>query len=334
MSDLFKTVMTGKVWFYETVTSGPMQSHLDTAFDSTLALPSAPGQNYQLRITLRVYFRPIDPAQINANMALGIFGKPIPIPNPTAFYNDFNNTPQIVKAWSATEYANFTNSAKRQAALWDSKFWLVPPNEVGWFDDFGLGGIKIRPNIKCKFKLETTPFAYGAHRMIDVVNLATTAPFRSWDTTYSSDDGKTAGSYSANDQTGAAVNTTQWTVTHEVGHALGLPHINIIRNNPQCGFAAWAANTTGNQWLPLVIPVAPALQGGSSTSICYGPGTTADAINNIMGQGMRFTPEEAQPWLERLPEHLALTGQNAFEFAANRPKWKVVMADTPPLVVH
>jgi hypothetical protein len=35
-----------------------------------------------------------------------------------------------------------------------------------------------------------------------------------------------------------------------------------------------------------------------------------------------------------LPAHLNLSNQDAFDFAFYKPKWRVVMGNTPPRVVH
>jgi hypothetical protein len=323
MAALSKTLMAGKPWLYQTVKSGASQGHSDAAFDSTLALSSAAGQNCRLRITLRMYYNAINPDQVYSAPGFKLT---------RAVVNDGNNPPRpaLIRPWSPAEWKAFTNSATRQAAAWDSKFWLIPPNEFKWFD---VGSSpKVHPNIKCEFTLEVTNNLYYAHRRIDVVNLATAASFRSWDTTYSSRDGTTAKSYSTKDVTGATINTQQWTVTHEVGHALGIHHVGVMRQLPGCNYAVLADSI--NSQMKGFIPVSRMAVGGKNSLVCYGDLDTADAINNIMGSGARFSEEDAQPWLDRLPEHLNISTQDAFDFAFNRSKWTVAKADTPPRVVR
>ena len=321
MSSLSKTRMGAKPWFYETVMAGPSD---EQAFDSKLDLPSAPGQNYALLIVLRLYLHQITPEHAIPGLHFAV-------------HPDWDKKPNLIRDWPAADWTNFTNSVRKLAALWDSKFWLVPPSEVGWFD-VGWGGSQMRPNIRCEFRLEVVPSKYGAHRTVDAVNLATGNFFRSDDGTFTSADAGGPKSYNVPDQTGATITTQHQTIPHETGHLLGLDHINQLRNDLNCGIAIAIdrtnqRNQSNARYFPPLVPDFK-FRGGIGAPVCYGFGGTADAINNIMGYGTRFTSEEAQPWLDRLPEHLALDGQDAFDFAFNHAKWTVVMSDTPPRVVH
>jgi hypothetical protein len=325
MPTLSKTRMIAKPMFYETVRASPDRNG-DSAFDSTFE-PAVPGQNWTLRISLRVFYRQIHPYQVTAAVMRAVCaGLRIPIPaGALSWYPDWDKKNHFIKEWTMPEWGNFTNAAKKQANRWDSKFWLVPPDEFRFFDVIDQRGSKTRPNVKCAFTLEVTPFANGAHRTIDVVNLVGREFFRADDFTYKSDTSPK--SDISLDQKGAPIETHQETIAHETGHALGLPHIGQLLNTPNCGVAIAIAQ---NPWI-----IAPKnFEGGEGANVCYGYGSTADAINNIMGSGMQFTPEDAQPWLNRLPEHLDLNSQNSFNFALYRHKWKVLTANAPPRAVH
>jgi hypothetical protein len=327
MATLSKTLMPRNPAFYEVVKATP-DSDGDIAFDSTFELPSAPGLNCSLRITLRIFCHKVDPPQVTVQI-VNVVSSILDIPSAgVGFYPDWDSKPNLIKPWTPAQWTNFINVLKNQASPWDSKFWLVPPDDFVLFDQLSPGGAKMRPNVKCEFSLEFAPFFFpGVHREINVVNLATNNFFRSDSSTYSS--GAVSPQYhSAQDQTGAMINTQQLTFTHEFGHALGLDHIGQLLNFPDCGIAIALGSGAFQQFLPAQ------LKGGIGASVCYGPGHSADAINNVMGQGMRFSAEDAQPWLVRLPEHLNLSGWDGFNFAANLPKWRVQLKDTPPRAVR
>ena len=187
-------------------------------------MPSVPGQNCTFRITLRMFYHQINPPQATAGMMRIVcarLGVPIPVSAVAGWYADANNSPQLIKSWTMPEWRNFTNTLVVQAKKWDGQFWMVPPNEFSWFDAIDQRGSRFRPNVK----LEIAPSKYGAHRTIDVVNLATHNFFRSHNALYDSDDLIPSGPL--NQLAGA----------RQTGHALGLRHVAAIRNRPNCGFA-------------------------------------------------------------------------------------------------
>jgi hypothetical protein len=71
MPTLSKTRMFAKPMFYETVKARPDTSG-DVAFDSTFEPGGLPGQNYTLRISLRVFYRQINPPEVTAAMMSGV----------------------------------------------------------------------------------------------------------------------------------------------------------------------------------------------------------------------------------------------------------------------
>lgn len=310
--------------FWETITSDPAQYPLDPAFDSKLEAPAGPGQNWTLRLTLKMLYSRMTPQHV--------LGAPVALA--TAVVRDANGTPSLIKDWTAAEWIRFVSAAQTQASHWDSKFWLIPPAGAPWFDIIDQHGARNRPNVKCEFELLVVPTErFPHHRLITVYNLATNNPFRSHNAMYDSDDVKNQTLKADQDRTGTIVQTNQWTVTHETGHALGLSHVGVLRNDPSCGLAVLLEKT--NRSLPAPIPVLANQRGGTNSVVCYGPGTTADAIRNIMGQGMTFTAEDAQPWLDRLFEHVELSGQDSFVFHADKAKWTVsVGAPMPPRIIR
>ena len=70
----------------------------------------------------------------------------------------------------------------------------------------------------------------------------------------------------------------QHTFIHEIGHALGLPHIAVMTGNTACP----AANTNADA--------------------CYG--TKDEEQRDIMGFGQRLSLHEALPWETRIMSHV------------------------------
>jgi len=208
--------------------------------------------NADLTLTLNLGFEQINPA---AGAATGT-------------YHDYNKAAKpsrkIIKwtdsSW-ATWKANFVATAQ---AYWNGKFWLL--NDSGCFS-YKVGATAFVPNIYCKCKITANAAgAAGVHHKIKVVRLDPTENwFGSNAKLYDSKD--TNSVEKATDSAGNPV--MQRAHVHEVGHLLGLGHVDI-------GKAHCPANSDTN------------------LKPCYG---VEDAdMNSVMGSGMTLMVEHAQPW--------------------------------------
>src|SRR5262245_55333668 len=180
-------------------------------FDAELNTDTCdPYNNAELTLTLRMGFRQINPsgdAAAGTYHDYGIASKP---------------ERKIVKwspaSWSAWK-ANFVSSAQ---AFWTGKFWLI--NDSASFP-YKKGTNTYFPNVWCRFKLvgneATVP---GNHHTIDVVRLD---PSENWFGSHSTlYDSKDTNSVQKN-TTSTGKKVMQRAHVHEVGHLLGLDHVDV-----------------------------------------------------------------------------------------------------------
>jgi hypothetical protein len=209
--------------------------------------------NAELKIILKLGFRQINP----------------PAGAATGTYHDYNDaaepTRKIIK-WTTGEWSawkrNFTHTAER---YWRDKFWLS--NNAGRFA-YKVGKLVFIPNFWCRFSIIGSDADVGTHHhVIDVVRLDPTEKwFGSHSTLYDNLDTKSIGK--GTDSKGKTI--LQQAHVHEVGHLLGLGHVD--EGKPHCP-------STGN----------------TNASACYG--ITDFDQNSVMGQGMVLRSEHASAWL-------------------------------------
>jgi hypothetical protein len=215
-----------------------------------------PYNNAELTLTLRMGFRQINPA---GGAASGTYHD----------YGDVTAPTRRIVKWSAADWSswksNFVSSAQ---AFWMGKFWLL--NDSGSFP-YTKGAVTYYPNVWCRFKLvgnEAT--VAGNHHTIDVVRLRPTESwFGSHSTLYDSKD-----TYSVQKATTSTrKKVMQRAHVHEVGHLLGLNHVDV-----------------GKAHCPA--------SGNTNAQACYGI-ADSDTVS-VMGSGMQLRIENAYPWRESL----------------------------------
>lgn len=229
--------------------------------------------NADLTITLKMGFKQINPP---GGAATGTYHD----------YGDPSSPARKIVRWTPAEWAkwksNFLASAQE---YWHGKFWLINDFSVLDYED---NGVKYRPNIWCKFILVGGDAATGKyHHTIEVVRLDKSETwFGSHSRLYDSLDTNLV--QKGTDSKGQPI--MQRAHVHEVGHLLGLGHVDI--GKPHC----------------------PA-NGNTNASACYGV-KDADKYA-VMGQGMQLRVKNANPWRKAM---IKLTGKgnvlNALDWSA------------------
>ena len=241
--------------------------------------------NADVTIVLKLGFRQINPA---AGAAGGTYHD----------YGDETAPNRKIVKWTKGSWTSWTEDLVKSAQeYWNGRFWLLNTFPALEFD---VKGVKYRPNIYCKLKIVpvyVVPNLIGpidAHHVIDVVRLDKSETwFGSHSTLYDSRD--TRWIQKNTDSAGHPV--MQRAHVHEIGHLLGLGHVD--EGKPHCPKA-----------------------GDTNAAVCYG---VADAdMKNVMGGGMARTADLALPWRRAA---IQFTGKGN---AATAADWKAGMARQYP----
>jgi hypothetical protein len=192
---------------------------------------------------------------------------------------DTDGTTFQVLDWTHDGWERFKRNFQQMGqSFWTGKFWLVAPN--GTTDlQCSVAGRTYQCNVWCRLRIVVQETPAGAHHVIRAVRVKpnssapmTASTFRSNDSLYDQYDLGIA-TYVRNGRT-----YRQRTFIHEIGHALGLPHIAVMTNNAACP----AANTNAD--------------------VCYG--TVDEEQRDIMGFGHQLSLRDGLPWQSRIFSHI------------------------------
>ena len=235
----------------------PKETKTGTKWDAVLdRSPCDRYNNAELTLLLKIHFDMIDPA--------GAHGT----------FPDHDGTQRKIIKWGSTGAAWKQKFKSDCEKFWGGRLWLKSP--VLWHSwDYTDKGTLYQPNVWCRFKIELVSAAASAHKSIKAVRLDPSEPFfRSNDSLYDSRD------LDDQPQAGGWVKKTH---VHEVGHAIGLPHVG--EGEPV---------SIGGLICTLHV------MGGGSTNDpeCYG--ITDYEKQDAMGSGDTLRLWHAKPWQEAL----------------------------------
>jgi len=199
--------------------------------------------------------------------------------------SDADNTVWNTAAWDQRVWREWTERYRRESErFWSGKYWLATPAEnTDLHFPRPPAAATHRCNVWCRFRLSLVDRPALAHRTIQVANVVmprgrrpTAATFRSHETLYDQYD-LGYGVYTRGDGHGRTREYYQRTFVHEVGHALGLPHIAEMTGNAACTAADRNADS------------------------CYG--TLHDERRDVMGFGEHRSLNDGRPWQNRIGRH-------------------------------
>lgn len=268
-----------------------------TSFDSNFEFSKYTHNNHTLTLSLNIYFQKV-------------------ITPPFTFGNSDGMTFPI-RNWRETEWQEFLTQARIHGNLWNNKFWLIPPSDFTEFDR-QEGQAIYRPNVECELNLQIKSSPADANQTVKVVKLndyiaGTAVTFRSNSGVYDSLDGTPYTFITPKKGSTIITKTIHYVIAHEIGHALGQPHIGQLQRRQRC-LDAIAGTSTEPNYLK---------KGGSNSELCYGVDDEPSIYENIMGFGMKFDTVNAKPWQDRVAIHTQTEGTS----------WQVSMKRVMPKII-
>lgn len=223
-------------------------------YDAVLELPAGKSvSNMTLTLVLRLGMRQINPA---GNAATGT-------------YHDYGDattgTARDIVRWQAGPWTAWKDTFKTEVeTFWSNAFHLQNPGR-----DFAYarGDKTYAPHVQCKLRLEISDGSSSTnHHNIDVVRLA---PHETWFGSHSKlyDNLDIVSTRKGRDSNGKPI--MQQAHVHEVGHLIGLGHVNV-----------------GTRHCPT--------NSDTNAAACYG--VTDEEKKSVMGQGMQVRTSHAEPW--------------------------------------
>lgn len=233
-------------------------------------------------------------ATTNANLyvIIKVFMNRYDPPGGSGTVRDVGGTSRNVVSWSSdSEFSAFCQNFKRVVEnAWNNKLWMIPSC------DWGANYLSYRPNVRCCMCIRLESSAGNAHLSIRCVKLAASESMhrssmsRRTHRGYLDDLDVQPRDITTNILPGSTFRQTA--AAHEIGHYLGLSHV----NNPSC------------------------IQQNISTNLpqCYGG--NHHQSDDIMGRGMRVEEWHARPWKNRINQHLRISNKlPRWEASRHRP---------------